>query len=113
MISLYTDWFPEPLYHVAPWVPVSGLEQLELREQFILQQNKSVPDWTDHETITVSFKSASDFVMDPLNLPKTACRVSHAKARLFQILILLLHLEGIASPRSLEAECLNPGLILS
>lgn len=76
-----------------------------------MQQNKSVPDWTHHETITASFKSASDLEMDSLDLLlETAFIISHAKAHLFQLLILLFHSEGIASLRSLASRMLEPWL---
>lgn len=71
-----------------------------------------MPDWADHETIAASFKSASGLEVDPLDLLKTACRISHAKTYLFQILILLLHSEGIASLRPLASRMLEPWLNL-
>lgn len=80
-------------------------------EQSLLQQNKAVPDWTDHETMAVSFSAASCSVLDPLNLLETACRISHTEACLFpvpsQILVLLLRFEMIASLGSSSSRMLE------
>lgn len=103
------------------WLQESQCQDLSSwsrEEPSLLQQNKSVPDWTDRETMAVSFNAASYVGTDPWTCVKclTESVVLKYGVLLFPLkfsfcCFILRWRLLLSGPR--QAECLNPGSILS